>query len=239
MIRRKFLALGVCSAVLTATSHSILNAAESEQPKESNEGFTSLFNGKDLTGWKGDPKLWKVEDGLILGSTVGNPIQKNTFLSTEKSYDDFVLRVKVKLRNHNSGIQFRSEQKPENVVIGYQADIAEKTYFGMLYEEGKRGIMEYWGALTDEQRKAVFDAAKPTDWNQYEITCEGDHIKMVLNGHVVCDITDAAGAKNGIIALQLHAGDQMEVRFKDLWIKPLKKQAQNAPKKDSAPKAAK
>ncbi len=233
MIRRNFLALGIGSAILTATGHSILNAAESDQTKDSNEGFTQLFNGKDLTGWKGDPKLWKVEEGVILGSTVGNPIQKNTFLSTEKSYDDFILRVKVKLRNHNSGVQFRSEQKPENVVIGYQADITEKTHFGMLYEEGKRGFMEYWGALTEEQRKAVFDAAKPTDWNQYEITCQGDHIKMVLNGHVVCDINDPTGAKNGIIALQLHAGDQMEVRFKDIWIKPLKP-GENTPKKETS-----
>lgn len=187
------------------------------------EGFKALFNGKNLEGWSGDENLWSVEDGVIVGSTHGNKIEKNSFLSTKKKYGDFVLLVSVKLENHNSGVQFRSEQHPGHVVKGYQADVAEKTYFGMLYEEGKRGFMPYWGELSDEEKAAVPKNAKQGEWNTYEITCEGDHIVMKLNGGITCDIEDPEGAKEGVIALQLHAGDPMRVMFKDIYIKKLEK----------------
>ncbi len=186
------------------------------------EGFTPLFNGKDLAGWTGDMDLWKVQDGAIVGSTKEKRIKHNTFLSTEKKYSDFILKAKTKITNGNSGIQFRSEQHPDHVVKGYQADIAMKDYFGMLYEEGKRGIMAYWKALTPEQQKEINGAAKLDDWNDYVITCKGHHLKMELNGKVVLDIDDPDGATEGIIALQLHVGEGMEVQFKDLMIKELK-----------------
>ncbi|MBX3176076.1 MAG: DUF1080 domain-containing protein [Candidatus Hydrogenedentes bacterium] len=185
------------------------------------DGFTPLFNGKDLTGWTGDMNLWRVENGEIVGSTKGVKLEKNSFLSTEKSYSDFVLRVKVKLINHNSGIQFRSEQLEDHAVAGYQADVAEQTYFGMLYEERKRGILPYWNEYTDSQRAAIADVVKHGDWNEYVITCQGDRVKMVLNGYTTLDFVDPEGAKAGIIALQLHSGPEMEVRFKDIEIKEL------------------
>ena len=185
------------------------------------DGFTPLFNGTDLSGWTGDAKLWRVENGEIVGSTKGVKLEKNTFLSTEKTYSDFVLKARVKLTNHNSGIQFRSEQLPDHAVKGYQADVAEKTYFGMLYEEQGRGILPYWNEYTDDQRAAVFGAAKLDDWNEYEITCQGDHVKIVLNGYTTLDFIDPDGAKAGIIALQLHTGPDMKVFFKDIEIKEL------------------
>jgi len=186
------------------------------------KGFKPLFNGKGLKGWDGDEKLWSVDDGAILGSTHGNKITSNTFLSTKKTYKDFVLRVKTKLENGNSGIQFRSEQRRNFVVAGYQADLAEKTYFGMLYEEKKRGIMEYWKALSKEEQAAIHATGKQGDWNQFEITCKGDHIKIVLNGKTTLDFDDPEGAKEGVIALQLHVGEDMRVWFKDIEIKELK-----------------
>jgi hypothetical protein len=186
------------------------------------DGFKPVFNGKNLKGWDGDEKLWSVDDGAILGSTHGNKIKKNTFLSTKKSYGDFVLRVKTKLENGNSGIQFRSEQRDNYVVAGYQADLAEKTYFGMLYEEQKRGIMPYWKALSPEEQAAIHATGKQGDWNQFEVTCKGDHIKIVLNGKTTLDFKDPEGAKEGIIALQLHVGPDMRVWFKDIEIKELK-----------------
>ncbi len=188
------------------------------------DGFTPLFNGKDLTGWTGAPGRWTVENGELVGSTKGVKLEHNTFLSTKKSYSDFVLRVKAKLINHNSGIQFRSEQLEDFAVGGYQADLAEKTYSGMLYEEQKRGILPYWKAYTEDERAAVFAAAKPLgEWNDYEITCKGDRVKIVLNGYTTLDFVDPEGAKAGIIALQLHAGPEMEARFKDISIKELGK----------------
>ncbi len=209
-----------CLAVALLCTAPVSHAAD--------DGFVPLFNGKNLDGWTGDPRLWKVEDGEIVGSTDGVKIDHNTFLMTKKEYGDFILRVKVKLRNHNSGIQFRSEQLPDYVAAGYQADVAEKTYFGMLYEEKKRGIMDYWKAMSPEEQAKIETYVKQGDWNQYEITCEGDHVKLVLNGHTTCDIVDPEGAKKGIIGLQLHAGPEMEVRFKDIEIKDLSSDKQAA-----------
>lgn len=188
---------------------------------EIGDGFVRLFNGEDLAGWHGDMRLWKAVDGVIVGSTEGNAIEQNSFLATEKSYGDFVLRIKVKLRNHNSGIQFRSEQADDYVVKGYQADVATQKYFGMLYEEKKRGKMDYWNALPAAEQEAIHASAKQGDWNEYEITCIGDSVKMVLNGYTTCDTVDPDGAKEGVIALQIHRGDPMEVRFKDISIKEL------------------
>ncbi len=185
------------------------------------DGFKPLFNGKNLKGWSGDPELWSVVDGVILGKSGPRKIRHNHFLSTKKSYDDFVLRVKVKLGNHNSGIQFRSEQRDDYVVAGYQADIADNEYYGMLYEEQKRGILPYWNEMSKEGKAKIAAAVIKDDWNEYEITCKGDQIKMVLNGVTTLDMDDTAGAKEGIIALQLHAGPSMEVRFKDIEIKKL------------------
>ena len=198
------------------------------------EGFIALFNGADLSGWSGDPALWKVENGEIVGSTESKKLEHNTFLTTEKEYADFVLKAKVKLRNHNSGIQFRSEQMPDYVAAGYQADVAEATYFGMLYEERKRGFMPYWEPMPQAEKDAIQAVVKKGDWNEFEILAEGDHIKLVLNGKVTCDIQDPDGAKKGIIGLQLHAGDPMEVRFKDIYIKELNKDdaTKDAPVKD-------
>lgn len=188
---------------------------------QTDDGFAPLFNGKDLDGWQGDERLWRAEDGEIVGSTEGVTIKHNTFLSTEKTYGDFVLRVKVKLRNHNSGVQFRGQQKDDYVVTGYQADMAEQKYFGMLYEEKGRGFMPYWKALSPEEQAAVHAASKPGEWNAFEITCQGDHVKIVLNGKVTCDMEDPDGAKRGVVAFQLHQGPEMEVRFKDIALKRL------------------
>lgn len=185
------------------------------------EGFKPLFNGKDLTGWTGDVRLWSVKDGEIVGSTHGTKIKHNTFLRTDKEYGDFELRLKVLLENGNSGIQFRSEVHDDFVIKGYQADVAEKTYSGMLYEEGKRGIMEYWKALSPEEQAKIHGSAKQGEWNEYVITCIGDHLTFTLNGYKTLDLKDPEGAKSGVFALQLHTGPDMRVRFKDIEIREI------------------
>jgi len=182
------------------------------------EGFKPLFDGKTLEGWSGDPELWKVEDEAIAGSSDDKPIRHNTFLATTKSYKNFVLRLKFKLRNGNSGVQVRSKQFPDYVVRGYQPDIAESRYTGILYEEGGRGI------LADVKPDEVAKVVKKGDWNEYVITCDGPKIKIELNGTTTVDYTEkdpAKGASEGIIAFQLHAGPKMKVWFKDVAIKEL------------------
>jgi hypothetical protein len=179
-------------------------------------GFQPLFNGRNLDGWDGDPRLWSVRDGMIVGSTEGVPLKSNSFLITRNKYANFILRVEMKLRNHNSGIQFRSEALPNWVVRGYQADAAENNYWGCLYEErGKRGIMaDGWKGKGEK-------VVKLKDWNDYEILCDGDHIQIKLNGLVTADLHDSASL-DGIIALQLHQGPPMEVYFRKIEIKELK-----------------
>jgi hypothetical protein len=176
------------------------------------EDFRPLFNGKDLSGWDGDPRLWSVRDGTIVGSTESVPLTHNSFLISKQSFGDFVLRAEVKLRNHNSGIQFRSEALPDWVVRGYQADMAADNYWGCIYDEkGTRGVLvNGW-----EKAKPV---VKLTDWNDYEISCKGDHIQLKLNGVETADLHDSARLK-GILALQLHAGPPMQAYFRNIRIK--------------------
>ncbi|HEY1066255.1 MAG TPA: DUF1080 domain-containing protein [Pirellulales bacterium] len=181
--------------------------------------FTPLFDGKSTAGWKGDEKLWSIEDGAIAGTTEGAQLKGNTFLATEKTYKNFVLRLKWKLRNGNSGIQFRSKQHDNYRVTGYQADIADNDFLGILYEEGGRGIL-----AQVENKEAVKAAVKKDDWNDYEITADNGKITQKLNGVTTISYdekNEEKGAKEGVIALQLHVGPPMKIWFKDIEIKEL------------------
>lgn len=175
-------------------------------------GFRPLFNGKNLEGWDGDPRLWRVENGEIVGSTEGVTLPANSFLIRRGEFSDFVLRAQAKLRNGNSGIQFRSEALPDFVVRGYQADMAENAWWGSLYEErGKRGVLvEGWKGKGERLVRAK-------DWNDIEVTCKGDRIQIRLNGEVTAQFQDSLRL-SGIIALQLHRGPPMEVRFRNIRI---------------------
>lgn len=184
---------------------------------DENEGFQPLFNGKDLSGWvqPEDREIWSVEDGQIVGKTQEGQLKKNEFLVTDKPYTNFVLKAKVKLLNGNSGIQVRSQRADDGAVAGPQVDAADG-YFGVLYDErGSRGIIERYPP--EKAEKLV----KQGDWNEFTITLQGDHLKADLNGTTILDREDPLFPKTGVIALQVHTGPPMEVRFKDLEIKIL------------------
>jgi len=179
------------------------------------DGFKPLFNGKDFSGWvtPADKDLFAIEDGVIVGRTKGD-LKKNEFLVTEKPYGDFILKAKVKIRNGNSGIQFRSKRADDGAVSGPQCDVADG-YWGLLYEERGRGILERY-----PEEKAN-ELVKKNDWNDFTIEMTGNHLVIHLNGTKIIDRTDDKFDKTGIIALQTHVGPAMEVRFKDLMIKTL------------------
>ncbi len=212
----------ICSLILPL----VLAAAPNNQLtlQEKKEGYKLLFNGKNLDGWEGDPVRWTVSDGEIIGSSDGHPFKVNTFLIKKGTYKNFILKGDIKLRNHNSGIQFRSEQLPGEgwMVRGYQADASEvddqKSAWGNLYEERLRGR----NAMKTQDEGWLI--AKPLvhhgDWNTYEILADGDHIRLTFNGVVTIDMHDKASS-SGIIALQLHAGPEMRVEFRNLKIKEL------------------
>ena len=179
-------------------------------------GFHSLFNGKDLTGWvtPADKSLFTVEEGEIVGRTKER-LKKNEFLATAKKFGDFVLKAKVKFKNGNSGIQFRSKRNDDGVVSGPQADVADDQW-GLLYEEKGRGMLQRYPL---DKAKALL---KEDGWNEFVITAQASHVTIDLNGTRIIDREDPVFDKEGIIALQIHVWPQpMEVRFKDIEIKEL------------------
>ena len=195
---------------LPATPHNTLTKAECA------DGWQLLFNGRDLAGWTGDTAHWSVQNGELVGRSADLP--HNMFLVREGEFGDFILRYSVRLRNHNSGVQFRSRTFPQNVVKGYQADIAAEWY-GSLYEEGgTRGVLAN-GFIGKAEKVVVVDG-----WNDMLIRAEGPRITITLNGVKTVDYTEtvpAAQPARGVIALQLHQGEPMEVRFRDIRLKPL------------------
>lgn len=192
-----------------AASASLTHAAE-----------TKLFNGKDLTGWKGQPGFWSVEDGAITGrGTKDLPVKENTFLIWEGEAGDFELHFKYKIVDAdgtakgfgNSGVQYRSKiVKPEySVVSGYQADFeVGPTYSGILFEEKGRGILAKRGQkvvihegtapdkpqieVTGEVGKSedIQAAIHPADWNEYVIIAKGNHLQHFINGKATVDVID-------------------------------------------------
>ena len=170
------------------------------------DNVQTFFNGKDLAGWDGDPKLWKVVDGEIVGTSPG--LKRNAFLVSHLMAGDFRLTVQVKLTPNegNSGIQFRSETLPGGDVKGYQADVGAG-WWGKLYEEHGRGVLSKGSGEMH---------IKPGEWNCYEVVAVGSKIRLSLNGKMCVELDDPPGARRGIFALQLHSGGPFEVRFKDL-----------------------
>jgi hypothetical protein len=185
------------------------------------EGWVALFNGKDLTGWSNNgAEKWVVDDDSILGeSTAG----KYGYLTTEKTYRDFVLRLRFKCEtNGNSGVFLRSRitgESPETGadIEGMQVEVDPTRHTGGLYESGGRG----WVALpTPEGERAI----KPHDWNELEIAAEGRHYVTRLNGLQIVDYGDPAPRfTEGVIGLQLHTGGGVRIRFKDIYIMELGK----------------
>ena len=214
--------------VFLFTSTSLLSPVAAEEtlrnhlsPQERAQGFQLLFNGHDLDGWRGDPRIWSVENGEIIGSSDAFSPPHNTYLIADRRFADFVLQLEVKLRNGNSGIQFRSTAFPDWIVHGYQADLSfagDFSAWGNFYEEKGRGraVMP----TRDTGWEQAKDVVREKGWNLYEIQARGPHIRLTLNGKVTMDTQDEK-ASAGVIAFQLHTGKPMQVRFRNIKIKPL------------------
>ena len=226
-------------------------AAEPQTAPPEPEGMKALFNGKDLSGWDGDPRLWSVKDGAIRGETTEeNKANGNTFLIWKDGVlKDFELRLSFRVSSaNNSGIQYRSihaTEKARNpwVVRGYQHEIRNSDQLpsvaGFIYEEGgKRGRMcmvgekAVWG--DDGEKKitgTLIDGAqfaelfKVDDWNDVVIIAKGPHLQHYLNGRLILDCTDnhpELARREGILALQLHAGSPMWTEYKNVRLKEIK-----------------
>jgi len=192
--------------------------------------WQNLFNGKDLTGWKqlNGKARYEVKDGMIVGSTVSD--QPNSFLATEKDYQDFVLELEFMVdTTMNSGIQFRSASTPDyqqGRVHGYQMEIdpSKRAWSGGIYEEAGR-LWLYTLEYNERAKKAFQNGS----WNKYRIECIGNRVRTWVNNVPAAYIIDT-GANKGFIALQVHSigkdvtpGKQImwkNIRIKTTGLKP-------------------
>lgn len=175
----------------------------------------SLFNGKDLSGWKvyGTEK-WYVEDGLLVCES--GPDKKYGYLATEKFYKNFDLSVQFKQEaNGNSGVFFRSTIEGTKI-SGWQCEVAPKgNDTGGIYESYGRG----WLKQIDDEKENIL---KPGEWNKLRIRVTGDRVQTWLNGEPMVDFSDEKiGKANGSIALQIHDGGGIKVKWRKLIIEEI------------------
>jgi hypothetical protein len=245
MVRKIGFVLIVAAAV--GMFSGVVRAEDKACPAGGDDGYVSIFNGKDLTGWDG-LEFWSVKDGMIRGETTKEkPTKGNTFLiyrgGKEKGMlKNFALKLKFRIQNGNSGVQFRSfvkdPKRNKYRVAGYQAEVQNKAgKVGFLYDEARRGwlvnvgdIMEVTkdakkevvGKVSDVKKLVADKYYTNKEWNEYEIICRGNHIAIYLNGNPTVELIDN-DKKNrtmeGFVCLQIHAGAPMIVDFKDIKIK--------------------
>ena len=172
-----------------------------------------FFNGKDLTGWDGDKKLWTVENGEIVGKTATG-LKQNEFLKSQMAVADFKLTLKVKLtpNKENSGIQFRSEPLPDGEMQGPQADIGAGLVGQALRGERPRPAVE--GGRREARQAGRLERLRDRGEGQQGADLDQ---RPALRGPATTRSCRAAG----VIAFQLHSGGPMEVRFKDVKLEVL------------------
>jgi hypothetical protein len=214
-MRRTFLPVLLTATALTAAA---VSAQTASTP-------VPLFDGKTFAGWEGDTaRTWRIADGALVGGSLTETVPLNDFLTTTRSYGNFILRLKFKLTGSdgfiNAGVQFRSQRlkKPAHEMIGYQADLGDK-YWASLYDESRRNK-----TLVQPPAALVAKLLKPNEWNDYEIRAEGPRIQIFLNGEQTVDYTEADPAipQTGLIGLQIHGGGKAEVHYRDLMIQELR-----------------
>lgn len=183
-----------------------------------------LFDGKTFKGWQGDTvHTWRIKEGALVGGSLTKTVPHNEFISTTKSYSNYVLKLKFKLIGNdgliNGGVQFHSQRikNPPYEMTGYQADIGDG-YWGSLYDESRRDKL-----LATADSAKIKGLLRPNEWNDYEIHSQGRRIRIFLNGEQTIDYTeeDPAIPQSGLIALQIHGGGKAEIYYKDIVLEEL------------------
>jgi hypothetical protein len=194
---------------VTIITFFLLASFTAQQEKE------SLFNGKDLTGWKiYGTELWYVDDGQLVCES--GPDKGYGYLATEKFYKNFDLTLEfLQEANGNSGVFFRSAIEGTRI-SGWQCEVAPPGHdTGGIYESYGRG----WLVRIDDNKENILKAG---EWNKLRIRVTGDHVQTWLNGVQMVDFDDEKiGQANGSIALQIHDGGGIKVRWRNLEIEEL------------------
>jgi HEAT repeat protein len=192
------------------------------------ENTQVLFDGHTFNGWEGNiAKVFRIQDGAIVGGNLKAGLSQNEFLATTKEYADFELRLKFKVpgKDVNAGVQFRSRRVPNSSeMIGYQADLGPagiwgpKAFWGDLYDESRRNRK-----LVEANQAELSNVFNPQEWSEYRIRCECRRIQIWINDHQTVDYTepDEKIEQKGFIGLQIHAGPPSEAWYKDIVIIPL------------------
>lgn len=184
-----------------------------------------LFDGRTFNGWEGDTtKTWRISNGELVGGSLEDTVPHNEFLASTKQYKNYTLRLKFKLSGSegfiNTGVQFHSQRitDPPYEMTGYQADLGDG-YWACLYDESRRNKI-----LAHADSSVVQSVLKKNEWNEYEIRTENGRTQIRLNGKQTVDYTepDKGIPQQGLIALQIHGGGKAEVRFKDIFLTPIK-----------------
>ena len=186
------------------------------------ESSVRLFNGQDLAGWEGDAYWFRVEDGAIVAGRSDERIPHNVFLCTTQNYDNFELRLDVKLvgPGQNAGVQFRSKRLSGSTeVSGYQADAGRafgRSVWGALYDESRRKKM-----LAEGDPALTKTLTKLDDWNSLRVVCRGKRVQIFLNGQQTVDYLEQDGdiPGYGLIGLQIHSGPASEAWYRNLRVR--------------------
>jgi hypothetical protein len=242
-IRGASLGALVASGLLCAIQCSGAEQVYPSPEGNDNQGFETIFNGKTLDGWDGDPKYWRVENGSLVGEVTPDTLLKqNTFIIWRGGTTrDFEIRVEFRVSAHgNSGINYRSEEiaKSSFVMRGYQADIdGAKKYTGQNYDEKGRtflalrgdisrvdadGKSRIIGAVGDKNALASF--IKDGDWNDCHLVVRGNVMTHIINGHVMSVVVDddPKGRKfDGLLGVQVHTGPPMKIEYRNFRLKRL------------------
>ena len=176
------------------------------------KGWTSLFDGKTLKGWKYETGYWQVKDGAIVGDK-GGVTPHHHYMFSDKDYGDFELHIDVKMTGYNSGVCARINPKSYDDVPGYQVDMG-KGYWGCLWDEHHRQkkIFDYPEAEADK-------ILHKEDWNHYFVRMAGPHITIYLNGVKTAEGDDPGGFPSGPLGFQLCHGDNTVASFRNIYVK--------------------
>jgi hypothetical protein len=185
--------------------------------------MTPLFDGKTLSGWEGNPRMWRVENGAITGGSLSETVPANDFLASTREYGDFVLRLQIKLTGTdgfiNSGIQIRSQRVPKSSeMIGYQCDFGDPGWWGAIYDESRRNRV-----LSPSNMSALGAVLRRNDWNDYVIRADGPRITTWINGVMGTDYREADPSipLRGRVGIQVHGGGKALVQVRSIAIREL------------------
>jgi len=178
--------------------------------------WTSLFDGKTLNGWHAQPGgKWEVLDGVIIGKSE-KAEKRHGLLVSDKTYSNFIVRLKFKVNKGDSGFYFRGLKTDTKAGIkGFQVEVDSSNETGGLYETGGRA----WVVKPEQTAGKSFYT--PGEWSSLELLAQDSHILVKINGQKTAELTDDLGRRMGHFALQLHGNMNMDVEYKDIEIQEL------------------